>query len=102
MPDSSAASRRAAASSVSSAGSQWPPNWNHCPALAWRVSSTSRASGETTSVLAVRWSGWQPRSIPSGRASRCATYRSRSAAWSSSGGGHARSDGERVGVEPVD
>ena len=57
MPDSSAASRAAAAASVTSPGSQCPPNWNHRRALACRVSSTRSPVAESTSVLAVRWSG---------------------------------------------
>ena len=50
-------------------------------------------------MLAVRWSGRQPRSVASGCASRCATYRWRSASWAASGADQPRSDGERVGVE---
>ena len=40
MPDSSRASRVAAARTDSSPGSKWPPNCSHKPAFACRVSST--------------------------------------------------------------
>ena len=69
-PDSSSASRRAAAASVGSSGSQWPPMWNQARALACRVSRTRWPSAERTSAPAVRWSGRQPRRIPSGCVSR--------------------------------
>ena len=70
-------------------------------ALACSVSSTRRASGETTSVLAVRWSGWQPRSTPSGWPRRCVTNRSRSCSWAADGAVQLRQRGQRVGVERV-
>ena len=57
MPDSSVASRSAAASSVPSPGSQWPPMGSHIPALGCSVSSTRSPSWDSTAVVAVRWPG---------------------------------------------
>ncbi len=65
IPDSSVASRSAAAASVASPGSKCPPSWSHRPILRWRVSRTRERAASRTAVLAVMCPGRQSRDRPS-------------------------------------
>ena len=69
------------------------------PALACSVSSTCRWSAETTSAPVVRWSGRHWRYVASACASRCSTYRCRSASCPASGADPAAEQAQRRGVE---
>ena len=92
MPDSSVASRSAAARRLASSGSQCPPSctqrWNR-----WcSVSSVRSPVASSTSAEAVRWPGTHSRvQASSGRASRKARKACLRASWASSPGSHAAS-----------
>ena len=92
MPDSSVASRRAAARRLASPGSQWPPSWTHRWNRLCNVSSVRSPVASSTSAEAVRWPGTHSRAqASSGRASRKARKPNLRARWASSSGSHAAS-----------
>ena len=55
---------------VASSGSMWPPKASQASALRWWLRSTASPAGDTTIAPAVRWSGKQALSRPSGCASQ--------------------------------
>ncbi|SKV57260.1 Uncharacterised protein [Mycobacteroides abscessus subsp. abscessus] len=73
MPDSSVASRRAAAWMVGSSSSQWPPSCSHLPTRGCSVSSACDPSWLTTSAEAVICPAALRRRQASGLASRNAS-----------------------------